>query len=110
MAQPLATATQRNRSEERIPKRMFVRLSRPDSNQFEMAQTIDISPHGARVASKKFWQPNDHLLLRSLRGNFTSYARVVHCQCLAENSYSLGLEFYNPVGDWIAPAKPPLRH
>ena len=106
----MATATPRQRSEERIPKRMFVRLSLPNSDQFEMGQTIDISPHGARVASKKFWPPNEHLLLRSLRGNFTSYARVVHCQCLAENSYALGLELYNPVGDWIAPTKPSHRH
>jgi hypothetical protein len=95
----------RQRSEERIPQRMFVRLSLPDGGTFEMAQTIDISRHGARVATKRFWAPNQHLLLRSLRGNLSSYARVVRCESLAENSYCLGLELYNPVGDWAGASR-----
>lgn len=106
----LTAPVTRRRAENRIPQRMFVRLSLPDSNQFEMAQTIDISRHGACVATKKSWQPDQHLLLRSLRGNFTSYARVVHCEFLAENSYSLGLELYNPVGDWTASTRSPHRN
>lgn len=89
--------------------RMFVRLSLPDNSNFEMAKTIDISRHGARIATKKFWETNQHLLLRSLRGNFSAYARVAHCEYLAENSYCLGLELYNPVGDWTASAKSSQR-
>lgn len=74
-----------------------------------MAQTIDISRHGARVSTKKFWEPNQHLMLRSLRGNFTSYARVAHCESVSEDTYCLGLELYNPVGDWIATNTSPRR-
>lgn len=101
----VADASTRQRSEERIPQRMFVRLSLPDGASFEMAQTIDISRHGARVATKRFWAPNQHLLLRALRGNLSAYARVVRCESLAENSYCLGLELYNPVGDWAGASR-----
>jgi PilZ domain len=100
------TAPSRQRAEERIPQRMFVRLSFPDGGNFEMAQTIDISRHGARVSTKKPWEPNQHLMIRSLRGHFTSYARVAHCELLEDNSYCLGLELYNPVGDWTRSARP----
>jgi hypothetical protein len=102
----LATVPTRRSDENRIPMRTFLRLSLPDNSSFEMAQTIDISRHGARVASKKFWQPNQHLMVRSLRGNLTTYARVAHCEHLSENSYCLGLEFYNPVGDWAVNLPP----
>ena len=105
----MASAQSRQRAEERFPQRMFVRLSFPDGDNFEMAQTIDVSRHGARVSTKKPWPPNQHLMLRSLRGHFTSYARVAHCESLAEDSYSLGLELYNPVGEWLTPSRPPSR-
>ena len=96
----MPTVPVRRRLEDRVPLRLFVKLSIPDTKEFEMAQTIDISRHGALVVSKRFWELNQHLLLRSLRGNFTSYARVAHCQSLAENSYAIGLQLFNPTGDW----------
>lgn len=98
----VANHPSRQRSEKRIPQRMFVRLSLPDGGSFEMAQTIDISRHGARVCTKRFWPPNQHLMLRSLRGNLSSYARVVRCEPTADDSFCLGLELYNPVGDWTS--------
>jgi PilZ domain len=96
----VANPSTRHRAEERVPHRMFVRLYAPNSEDFEMAQTIDVSRHGARVSTKKAWAPNEHLVVRSLRGNLTSYARVAHCQPAADNSYYLGLELYSPVGAW----------
>jgi len=106
----MATISLRRRAEKRIPVRMFVKLSVPDSGRFEITQTIDISRHGARVVSKRSWEHNQHLLLRSLRGNFTSYARVAHCETLSNNSYALGLQLLNPTGAWptsdLLPAHP----
>jgi PilZ domain len=99
---PVSTAPPRQRAEERIPQRLFVRLYLPDMGTFEMAQTIDISRHGACVSFKKFLEPNQHLMLRSLRGHFTAFARVAHCEATSGNSYCLGLELYNPIGDWTA--------
>lgn len=92
----------RQRSEERTPQRMFVRLYLSNTDDFAMAQTIDVSPHGAKVFTKKFVAPNQHLVLRSLRGNLTSYARVAHCEPATDNAFNIGLELYNPIGDWSA--------
>jgi hypothetical protein len=98
----------RPRAEQRTAQRLFVRLYLTEGDDFAMGQTIDISPHGARVFTKRFLQPNQHLVLRSLRGNFTSYARVAHCQPVSEDSYNLGLELYNPIGNWDPPTQPKL--
>ena len=100
---PVTDPSQRRRAEERTPQRMFVRLYPTEGDDFSMAQTIDISPHGARVFTKKFVPPNNHLIVRSIRGNLRSYARVAHCESVAEGSFTLGLELVNPVGDWIHP-------
>ena len=97
------------RAETRIPLRMFVKLSNPETGTFEIATTIDVSPHGARVVTKNVWQPNQDVFVRSIRGNLHSRARVAHCEQYGNDSYSLGLELYSTSGDWAAPGKPPRR-
>jgi hypothetical protein len=91
-----------NRKEVRVPIKMFVNLFSSDSPSFELAPTIDISCHGARVLSKRSWQPNQRLSVRSIRGNLNSRARVVHCQPFTDNSFLIGIEIYSPTGDWTA--------
>ena len=88
------------RKEVRIPMKMFVNLHSSDSQTFEIAPTIDISCHGARVVTKRIWQPNQQLSVRSIRGNLHSRARVVHCRPYTGNSFLLGIEIYYPTGDW----------
>jgi PilZ domain-containing protein len=56
------------RKEARIPVKMFVNLYDRDNPTFELARTIDISCHGARVLTKKIWQPDQPLSVRSIRG------------------------------------------
>jgi hypothetical protein len=104
----MPTPSIRRRIEARVPARLFVKLAIPDTGEFEITQTVDISLHGARVLSKHFWRPNDHLVLRCLRGNFTSYARVVHCHFLSDQSYALGLQLLNPAGAWPIHAPLPV--
>jgi len=94
------------RKEARIPMKMFVNLYSPDNPTFEVAPTIDISCHGARVVTKKIWQPNQPLSVRSIRGNFYSRARVVHCQPYTDDSFVIGIEMYYPRGDWTKPSRP----
>jgi PilZ domain-containing protein len=96
----MAIAPARRRAEKRTSLRLFVKLSIPETNQFEVAHTLDISRHGALVVTKRVWAINEHLLLRSLRGNFSSYARVAHCKSLADHSFAIGLQLFNPTGDW----------
>ena len=88
------------RKEVRIPMKMFVNLHSLDSPTFEIAPTIDISCHGARVVTKKIWPLNQHISVRSIRGNLRSRARVVHCQPYSDSSFLIGIEMYYPTGDW----------
>lgn len=90
------------RKEVRIPMKMFVNLCSSDTPSFELAPTIDISCHGARVLSKRSWQPDQQLSVRSIRGTLNSRARVVHCEPYTDNSYLIGIEIYAPTGDWTA--------
>jgi len=87
-----------------------VRLSYPENGESQIAPTVDISCHGARVISKRFWQPNIRLSVHSICGDLYSRARVVYCQSLANASYVLGLELFHPSWDWtkfsVAPRRP----
>lgn len=105
----MATATPSQRAESRIPLKMFVKLSDPENGKFELTTTVDISCHGARVVSRSFREPDQHVLIRSIRGNLYSHARVVHCRSLTDNSYAVGLELYHPTGDWTTPVEPPRK-
>jgi len=104
---PLASVTPPQRTESRIPKRMLVRLSYPENGTSEIAPTVDISCHGACVISKTFWSPNLRLSVHSISGDLYSRARVVHCQSLANASWVMGLELFQPSGDWAEFSKAP---
>ena len=88
------------RAETRIVKRMLVRLLNPANGGLEITPTVDISCHGAQVVSRHFWQPNNQLLVRSIRGNLYSRARVAHYRSLTNDSYFVGLHLYHPTQDW----------
>lgn len=96
----MANAPSPRRAESRIPKRMRVRLWDPKSRRFEITPTVDISCHGARVVSKRFWQPNERLLVQSIRGSLYSRARVAHYRSLPHDSYLIGLHLHHPTEDW----------
>ena len=89
-----------SRKEQRITLKMFVKLSSPDNPSSEIAPTIDISCHGARVVTRRNWRPDEQLSVRSIRGNLYSRARVVHCQPHLDNSFIIGIQMYYPTGDW----------
>ena len=84
-----------------------MRLSHPENGQSEIAPTVDISCHGARVISKRFWQPNIRLSVHSISGELYSRARVVHCQSLENDSWVIGLELFRPSKDWTTFGKAP---
>jgi len=89
-----------NRAENRVPVKMFVKLSNPDNGSFELTQTVDVSRHGAQVLSKIAFPHNQHLLLRSIRSAFSCYARVAHCDSRPDGSFVIGLDIYRPAPDW----------
>jgi len=88
------------RKEVRIPLKMFVNLSSSDNRSFELAPTIDISCHGARVVTRRSWQPNQQLAVRAIRGSLNSLARVAHCEPYQDSFFVIGIEIYAPTGDW----------
>jgi len=92
------------RTENRLPVRIFVKLSNPDTGSSELTQTVDVSLHGALVLSRNSFHPNQQLLLRSIRSAFTSWARVAHCLCRPDGSFAVGLELYKPAADWSSKA------
>lgn len=105
----MANARLARRKETRIAINIFVNLYTPDNPTFEVARTIDISCHGARVVTKTFWPPNQHLSVRSIRGNIHSRARNVYCQHHVRDSFVVGLEMYYPEGNWSTASKPPSQ-
>lgn len=105
----LADATSAVRRETRIPFKMFVNLYSPDNPTFEVAPTIDISCHGARIVTKTAWRPNQLVSVRGIQGKLYSRARVVHCERYKDDSYVVGLEMYYPEGDWTTSSKPPAQ-
>ena len=94
-----------SRKEARFPVKTFVNLYSPDHPTYELAPTIDISCHGARVVTKKLWAPNQPISVRSIRGNLYSHARVVYCQPYTDFSFVIGIEMYYPTGDWTKPCR-----
>lgn len=92
------------RAELRIPLQMFVSLHSLDNPDFEFARTIDISCHGARVVTKKTWEPNQQLSIRSMRCNLRSLARVTHCLPYSDNFFVIGIQTYAR-GDWTKGGK-----
>jgi len=89
-----------HRAEDRVPRKLFVKLSNPVTGSFELTQTVDVSRHGALVLSKHFFRPNQHVLVRSIRSSFSSYARVAHCDSRPDGSFAVGLDLYRPAPDW----------
>jgi hypothetical protein len=92
------------RKEVRVPLKMFVNLSATSSTSYEIAPTIDISCHGARLLTSRNWPLNEQLFIRSIRGSHKSVGRVAHCEPHSPNRFVIGVEIYSP-GDWTVPPR-----
>lgn len=95
-----------SRKEQRVSLKMFVKLSSPDNPASEIVPTVDISCHGARVVTRRSWQPDEQISVRSIRGNLYSRARIVHCQPYHDNSFVIGIQMYYPTGNWTTAEAP----
>ena len=96
----MANSTPEARAESRIPKRILVRLWKPENAGFEITPTVNISWHGAQVVSRRSWQPNEQLLVQSIRGRLYSRARVAHYRSLTHGSFMVGLHLHHPTQHW----------
>jgi PilZ domain len=91
-----------HRLETRIPARVGLELSGPDEPlMYEITFTENVSPHGARVLSKKRWSPNDSVLVKLPQEGRPSRARITYCQPLSKDEFATGLQFSFLVYEWM---------
>jgi PilZ domain-containing protein len=96
------------RAETRIPMAVGVHISgHARVPGTEDTFTEDVSSRGARVGTVRRWQRNDRLKLVSLPGDFKATARVAYCLSAPGQGFVIGLEFLEPVGEWIVPPAGP---
>jgi len=90
------------RNEDRMAMQLAVYVSGHQQHPgVETSLTEDISPHGARVRTKREWRADEHLVLAALRGSFQSLARVAYCKSReGEEGFVVGVEFVRPEGHW----------
>jgi len=89
------------RMEKRDPVPVQVYLaSLEEPKAREKTVTEDVSPHGARVLTKRHWNRGDAPLLTPLIGEYPMHARVVYCDPLSNGSYCIGIEFDGPAFEW----------
>jgi hypothetical protein len=66
----------------------------------EKVVTVNVSPHGARVLTKRRWRTDDHVGIASLADDLRVQARVVYCQAQGDDNFYVGLEFRRSFFDW----------
>jgi hypothetical protein len=66
----------------------------------ERVVTINVSPHGARVKTKRRWRAEEQLWLASLTSYFRVQGSVVYCQPLTNGDFCVGLRFRTTFIDW----------
>ena len=93
------------RTERRLPIVVVVRLAHCESAHIrveeERTYTDNISTRGARVFSKNLWQLGDAVRVTQLDGDSTC-GKVVYCQRLPDDRYSIGVKFQSCSVKWSA--------
>jgi hypothetical protein len=93
-----------SRVENRIPIRVTVDLASLELRiPAQQATTENVSAHGARILTRKRWEPNARLNVRSLLGSLRSRARVVYCEPTKSGEFAVGLELSAIAGEWTSP-------
>ena len=67
----------------------------------ERAVTRNVSPHGARLVTKRLWRPGEEpLLTPPAAGEFPQMGQVVYCQPRARGGFYLGVHFSDHSVRW----------
>ncbi len=82
------------RIEKRLPMAVPVYVtSAKEPRDMEKTLTQNVSPHGARVVTKRLWRPGEEPLITPLTGEFPQPARVVYCRPSGNGGFCVGLKF-----------------
>jgi hypothetical protein len=63
------------------------------TDEKEKTYTDNVSPHGARVFSKRFWQPGEQVQVTTLKEESSMRGEVTYCQRLDNHRFCIGLKF-----------------
>ena len=66
----------------------------------ERTVTQNISPHGARVVSKRSWRSGEEVLITPLTGEFPQVGRVIYCLPRTGDGFCVGVEFRDRMVKW----------
>ena len=89
------------RIEKRFPTSVAVYLASLDERRArERTLTENVSPHGARVVSRRSWRPGEGSLVTPLTGEFLQVGTVTYCLPKTGNRFSVGVEFADRSVKW----------
>jgi hypothetical protein len=92
------------RSERRVAKTLSVEVCPQDETKAkERTLTDNVSAHGARVFTKRRFQPGQQVLINWPKEGVRSLARIVYFQRLSESNFAVGLELSGRVELWTKP-------
>ena len=95
------TMTLDGRIEKRVPMAVPVDLVIAEEILVtERVVTVNVSPHGARVVSKRRWRTEEQPWLASLTSYFRLQGSVVYCQPQTDGDFCVGLKFRASFVDW----------
>jgi hypothetical protein len=86
------------RVETRLPLKVQVNLV--STHAPEVVLTENVSPRGARVVTKRRWQPGEHQWITPGSGKLHLQARVVYCQPVSNDSFHIGLALQDSCANW----------
>ncbi len=94
--------------ERRLPIIVAIRLApaqSADNDGEEKTYTDNISAHGARIFSKQAWQLDDVVRITPLNRD-VACGKVVYCQRMPDNRYSIGVKIQGLPVAWSTLHKP----
>ena len=95
------TMTLEGRIEKRVPMAVPVDLVIAEEMLVsERVVTVNVSPHGARVVTKRHWRPEEQPWLASLTSYFRLQGNVVYCRSLTNGDFCVGLKFRASFMGW----------
>jgi hypothetical protein len=86
------------RIETRLP--LTIQVNLVSTHAADAVLTENVSSRGARVVTKRRWQPGEHQWITPVSGKFHLQARVVYCQPVSNDSFHVGLALQDSFASW----------
>lgn len=91
------------RTDKRLPIAVVVYLGHVQNRivkESELTCTDNVSVNGARVISRRPWQPGELVQLTPLKNEISVRGKVVHCRKLEDDRYVIGLSIEGLSAKW----------